>query len=148
MTVLTGDDVMFLDMVDCGQKVKAAPLIGRRFPFFSNAPGKIIKALESRDMERIFKKGRRGKPICDLRTLESELVDIRRRGVAVDCNGLGDGVIGVAVAVRDYAGKVIGAITLLGPSFRMLTERLENEIVPSLIEGAAMISEKFGYSPA
>jgi DNA-binding IclR family transcriptional regulator len=66
----------------------------------------------------------------------------------VDTGGLGDGVISVAVAVRDYAGKVVGAITVLGPSFRMFAERLENEIIPSLMEGAELLSEKFGYAPA
>jgi DNA-binding IclR family transcriptional regulator len=69
-------------------------------------------------------------------------------GVAVDCNGLGEGISSVAVAVKDYAGKVIGAITLLAPSFRMLQERIEDEIIPSLIEGAALISGKLGYTPA
>jgi DNA-binding IclR family transcriptional regulator len=48
--------------------------------------------------------------------------------------------------VRDYAGKVVGALTLLGPSFRMMTSRLENEIIPSLMEGAEMLSLKFGYA--
>ena len=38
--------------------------------------------------------------------LASELEEIRSKGVAVDSNGLGEGVISVAVAVRDYAGKV------------------------------------------
>jgi DNA-binding IclR family transcriptional regulator len=59
---------------------------------------------------------------------------------------LGEGVISVAVAVRDYAGKVIGALTMLGPSFRMVASRLENEIVPSLLEGAEILSMKFGYA--
>jgi DNA-binding IclR family transcriptional regulator len=54
----------------------------------------------------------------------------------------------VAVAVRDYAGKVVGAITMLGPSFRMLAGRLESEIIPSMLEGAEMLSEKFGYARA
>ncbi len=146
MTVLKDDEVMFLDMVDCDQKVKAAPLVGQRFPFFSNAAGKAIKALESRDMESLIRRGRKHGGHCDLPLLESELADIRRKGVAIDCNGLGDGVISVAVAVKDYAGKVVGAITMLGPSFRMLAERLENEIIPSLQEGAEMLSARLGYA--
>jgi DNA-binding IclR family transcriptional regulator len=146
MTVLKGDEVMFLDMVDCDQKVKSAALIGRSFPFFSNAAGKVIKAFESRDMGKVFSKQKRQKIQCDLSQLESELNDIRVKGVAVDCNGLGEDIISVAVAVKDYAGKVVGAITLLGPSFRMLADRLENEIIPSLLEGADMLSMKFGYA--
>jgi hypothetical protein len=37
---------------------------------------------------------------------------------------------------------------MLGPSFRFLKERIENEIIPSLVESAALASEKFGYMPA
>ena len=146
MTVLKDDEVLFLDMADCDQRVKAEVLIGRSFPFFSNAAGKAMKALESREVEKIFIKLKNRKKPCDVNLLESELDDIRKRGVAVDFNGLGEGVISVAVAVKDYAGKVVGAITMLGPSFRMLSERLENEIIPSLIEGADMLSMKFGYA--
>jgi DNA-binding IclR family transcriptional regulator len=54
----------------------------------------------------------------------------------------------VAVVVRDYAGKVIGALTLLAPSFRMLQDRLENEVIPCMLEGAEQLSMKFGYSRA
>ncbi|HLO27162.1 MAG TPA: IclR family transcriptional regulator [Geobacteraceae bacterium] len=147
MTVLRGDEVLFLDMVDCGRQVKAAPLVGKRFPFFTNASGKAIKALESRDAARKpGKKRKNGESVPDFIELETELNAIREKGVAIDSEGLGEGVISVAVAVRDYAGKVIGALTMLGPSFRMVSSRLENEIIPSLMEGAEMLSLKFGYA--
>jgi DNA-binding IclR family transcriptional regulator len=147
MTVLRDDEVLFLDMVDCERQVKAAPLVGKRFPFFTNASGKAIKALESRDLTR--KPGKKHKKydmVPDFVKLEMELNNIREKGVAIDSEGLGEGVISVAVAVRDYAGKVIGALTMLGPSFRMVTTRLESEIIPSLLEGAEMLSMKFGYA--
>jgi len=148
LTVLKGEEVLFLDMVDCDQQIKAASLVGKRFPFFTNAAGKILKALESRDLlEKVFKKRGGRDDMPDLESLSSELNDIRTKGVAVETGGLGEGVISVAVAVRDYAGKVIGAITLLGPSFRLIAERLEDEIIPSLMEGAEILSEKFGYAP-
>lgn len=149
MSVIREEEVLFLDMVDCDQQVKAASLLGRRFPFFTNAAGKVMKALDSRDMlERIFnRRGRKRVEAPDLGVLASELEEIRSKGVAVDSDGLGDGVISVAVAVRDYAGKVVCAITLIGPSFRMLSERLEKEIIPSLKEGADVLSGRFGYMP-
>lgn len=149
MTVLRGDEVLFLDMVDCDRQVKAASLVGKRFPFFTNASGKAIKALEAREMSRRpGKKRAAGGMDLNLAELEAELSAIREKGVAVDSEGLGEGVISVAVAVRDYAGKVIGALTMLGPSFRMVTSRLESEIIPSLTEGAEILSMKFGYARA
>ncbi|HWI40923.1 MAG TPA: IclR family transcriptional regulator [Verrucomicrobiae bacterium] len=144
MTVLSGDDVLFLDMVDSTQQVKATPLIGRRFPFFTNAAGKAIRALDSWELvEKLYKRSR--KQVPDRLLLESELKTIRSSGVAVDMGGLGDGITSVAVAVRDYAGKVVGALTVLGPSFRIVSDRLDNEIIPSLVEGGEALSLKLGF---
>jgi DNA-binding IclR family transcriptional regulator len=149
MTVIKDDEVVFLDMVDCDQHIKAAPLVGKKFPFFTNAAGKVMKALDSRDLlEKVFKKRGRRDALPDLEKLTSELEEIRSKGVAVDSGALGEGISSVAVAIKDYAGKVVGAIIMLGPSFRMLAERLENEIIPSMLEGAEILSGKFGYAPA
>jgi DNA-binding IclR family transcriptional regulator len=146
MTVIKDNEVLFLNMVDCVQPIKPQPLIGRKFPFFTNAAGKVMKAVESWDLlERLCRRdeGRGKQP--DLEQLARELQEIRSTGVAVDNGGLGEGVISIAVAVRDYAGKVIGAITVLAPSFRMLAERIDKEIIPSLQEGANLLSARFGY---
>ena len=147
LTILKGDEVLFLDMVDCQWQVKAEPLVGKRFPFFSNAAGKVMRAIDSWDLlEKIGKRWRRGQVrFPDLDGFRSELELIREQGVAVDCGGMGEGVITVAVAVRDYAGKVVGALTMLGPSFRLIGARLEQEIIPSLCLGGETLSMKFGY---
>lgn len=149
MTVIKDNEVLFLNMVDCLQPVKTQPLIGKKFPFFTNAAGKVMKAVDSWDLlERLCRRDNDRCKASDLEKLASELQQIRTSGVAVDHGGLGDGIITVAVAVRDYAGKVVGAITLLGPSFRLLAERIENEIIPSLRSGADLLSARFGYLPA
>jgi len=146
ITVLNNDEVLFLDMVDSFQQIKATPMVGRRFPFFTNAAGKAIKAMSSTDMlERLGKRKASMSGIPDVKKLETELSDIRQSGVAVDFGGLGEGICAVAVAIKDYAGKVVGALTILAPSFRMLQERLETEIIPSMRESAEILSMKFGY---
>ena len=139
--------VVFLDMVDSCREVKAVPFIGRRFPIFTNAAGKVIKAMSSTDtLEKLGKTRAIKSGISDLKKLESELEDIRRSGVAVDKNCLAEGVCSVAVAIKDYAGMVVGAITLLAPTFRMLQDRLEKEIIPSMLEISEELSMKFGYA--
>jgi DNA-binding IclR family transcriptional regulator len=148
MTVLKDNEVLFLNMVDCDQMIKAGPLVGRKFPFFTNAAGKVMKAVDSWDLlEKLCKSDRRTGRRPDMGKLASEMKEIRATGVAIDNGGLGDGIISVAVAVRDYAGKVVGALTMLGPSFRMLAERIDNEIIPSLQESAELLSKRFGYAP-
>lgn len=147
ITVMNNDEVLFLDMVDSFQQIKAVDMVGQRFPFFTNAAGKAIKALSSPDIIKHMGRQRAGKNgMPDLKQLERELNEIRKNGVAIDFGGVGDGICAVAVAIRDYAGKVVGALTMLAPSFRMLQERLEQEIVPSMREGAEILSMKFGYA--
>jgi len=146
-TIVNNDEVLFLDMVDSFQQVKAVPFVGKRFPFFTNASGKVIKAMSSSDaLENVSKRQASKSGITDMQRLESELNAIRKKGVAVDINVLGEGICSVAVAIKDYAGKVIGALTLLAPSFRMLQVRLEQEIIPSMLEMSEELSMKFGYA--
>lgn len=144
ITVANNDDVLFLDMVDSLQQVKAIDMVGKRFPCFSNAAGKVIKSLSSADF---LSRGRR-RDIPNPEALEQELLEIRKRGFAVDFNGLGDGLCSVAVAIRDYAGKVVCSLTLLAPSFRMVQDRLDQVVIPSMLEGAEALSSKFGYTRA
>jgi DNA-binding IclR family transcriptional regulator len=140
---MNNDEVLFLDMVDCLQQVKAVDMVGRRFPFFTNAAGKVIKSLSSTDA---LTRGKLRREIPDPKALELELLEIRKRGVAVDFDGLGEGLCAVAVAIRDYGGKVVCSLTVLAPTFRMINERLEQEVIPSMLEGADALSNKFGYS--
>jgi DNA-binding IclR family transcriptional regulator len=142
ITVMNNDEVLFLDMVDSFQQVKAVDLVGKRFPFFTNAAGKVLKSVSSIDLRS---RGNKKRNFPDPQMLEIELDEIRKKGVAVDFGGLGEGICAVAVVIRDYAGKVVGALTLLAPSFRMLQDRLEMEIIPSMLEGAEELSMKFGY---
>lgn len=148
LTVLQDKDVLFLDMADCEQEVKSLPLIGKRYPFFNTAAGKVIAAMGvSLDhVAALLGRGRRNNPAISLELLDQELAQIRSDGVAVDENLLGEGVVSISVPFKDYAGKVVGAITLLGPAFRLLADRIENEIVPSLLEEADLLSLKFGYA--
>ncbi len=147
IAVLKETEVIFLDMVDSEQPVKAPALLGRSFPFFSNAAGKVIAACEPRDyLHRYLQKVGRKRPAVDLEHLQQELISIRNSGVAVDNGGLGEQITSVAVAIRDYAGKVLGALTLIGPTARMVGERLEREIIPSMVAGTQMLSARFGYA--
>lgn len=148
LAVLKGDDVLLLDMAAPLPQRRPASFVGKRLPFFSNAAGKVMRAIDSWDLlEQVGKRWRRGPAGCpDLAALRVELEQIREKGVAVECSGMGDGVVTVAVAIRDYAGKVVGALMLLGPSFRLLGDRLEREIIPSLRLSAELVSTRFGYA--
>lgn len=144
LSVLKDDDVIFLDVADCAEDEGAKSLIGKRFPSLATSAGKAIRALQSRDLlEKLLGGRRKRQQPVELEAILAELEAIRLNGVAID---MSEGTSSVATAVRDYAGKVVCALTVLGPSVRMLGTRIEKEIAPSLVEGAEALSLKFGYA--
>lgn len=149
LAVLRDDEVIYLDIADYAQHEKAASFIGKRCPSLSSAAGKAIRALQSRDLlAKLFYGRRKQEKAHDQEILFAELDAIKSSGVAVDMGVLEEGLSSVATVVRDYAGKVVCALMVVGPSFRMVAGRIENEIIPSLVEGAELLSMKFGYAKA
>lgn len=145
LSVLRDDEVIILDVAEIYRQERSASLVGKRFPAFATTAGKAMRALQSRDLvEKLFSGRRPRLKRSKMEHLFDELEGIRSKGVAVDVGSLEEGVASVAAAVRDYAGKVVCALTVLGPSFRMVTERIEGEIAPSLVAGAELLAMKFG----
>lgn len=146
LSVLQGDEVIFVDQAETAPPETVPFYVGRRFPSLATAAGKAIRAVQSRDLlVRLFGPRQRGR-MLELERVAAELDAIRRRGVAVDVGTPEAGLNSVAAAVRDYSGKVVCAVTLLGPSVRMLAARMEEEIAPSLVEAAEQLSLKLGFA--
>lgn len=64
------------------------------------------------------------------------------------CLDLGENdpeVFGAAAPIRDHAGKVIGAVSVLGPSIRFRSENSVSEVIPLVMEAAQEISLRLGY---
>jgi DNA-binding IclR family transcriptional regulator len=57
------------------------------------------------------------------------------------------GLNAVAAPVRDRFGMVVAAVSVSGPSYRLTPERMD-EVVPTLVAGAAEISRRMGYFSA
>lgn len=99
--------------------------LGARCPAYSCAPGKVmIAALPGNDRNalvgRLQLKRFTPTTITDRRALRSELAAIAECGYALDrAEGLA-GIHCVASAIRDRNGFPVGAITIAGPSSRIL----------------------------
>jgi DNA-binding IclR family transcriptional regulator len=51
----------------------------------------------------------------------------------------------LAAPIRDKNGDVIAAISISGPSFRMVREKIEKDFIPALLETARKISLRLGF---
>ena len=60
------------------------------------------------------------KTIIDPTLFQNELASIRKNGYSVSVGEYRDDITSVSAPIRDYMGKVIAAINLVGPSNRIL----------------------------
>jgi len=85
--------------------------------------------------------------LTDREQLLEELATVRQCGYAVSIGERSLWASAAAAPIRDWSGKPIAAISVLGPS-----HRLTSEVLPTLgeqVKQVAMeISGAFGYSPS
>jgi IclR family acetate operon transcriptional repressor len=84
------------------------------------------------------------KTITRITAFRSELGEVRRRGYAVDDEEFEEGLRCVGAPVRDHSGRVIAAISITGPAFRLTPERL-TAIGNAVIRAAEELSAVFGF---
>lgn len=123
------DDMMLiLDEVSGSHFVGAAANVGTRWPMHATSTGKALVAFDDQGVQRLGTQlqALTPKTITQRGELDRQLRDIRRRGFAETVDELEDGFSGVAAVVRSGTGKVLGALSICGPTQRLSAERRES----------------------
>jgi DNA-binding IclR family transcriptional regulator len=84
--------------------------------------------------------------IADAAGLADELARVAEREWAAEGEELEPGVRGLAAPIRDYARRVVGAIGVRGPAFRLSLERLDSELAPRVRAAARDVSKRLGFA--
>lgn len=134
LVVRRGEDALFLEMADNDQKVNVVPLTSHRFPLNSCAPGKLLLAYTQ------------GGASVNFITPEHGCFDHQSQRYCVDHDGLGEGSSSLAVPLFQQGQKLVGCLTLVAPTFRMDTARINSELLPALKAAGDMISARLGYN--
>jgi len=82
--------------------------------------------------------------ITDHDALASCLAEVRRQGYAITHEELEEGLSSVAAPIRDHTGRVIAAVSVSGPSYRMGPAKIEQFVGP-VKETACNISTRLGH---
>ena len=146
--VRSGDDVVYVDQISGSRSIVTVSWVGRRTPLHCTSNGKVLLAFaEEADRERIL-----AEPfptytehtVTDPDALRHELDAVRKRGYAQALEELEEGLNAVAAPVRQADGRVIAALGVSGPAFRMHAVD-----VPRLglltAEAAQAVSRQLGY---
>lgn len=149
LTVLDGDEVLYVECFESSKRLRTYSVIGVRGPLHCTAVGKAILAFLDDDQKiRLVNRLELVKftpnTITERKVLLEDLELVRRRGYSVDDVEHEEGVRCVGAPVYDNKGRACASISISGPTQRITKERVE-ELAGRARETARDISERLGY---
>jgi len=148
LAVLNGNDILYIDQREAAQPIRVGNGVGSRVAVHASAAGKAILAhlppaarhqlIGQLDLARVTPN-----TITNLDVLMRELDLIKARGYAISIAEQTEGASSVAVPVLDHRSEPLGAIVVIGPTYRLPPERLHG-LGPDLIAAARRVSANGG----
>jgi DNA-binding IclR family transcriptional regulator len=147
--VVSGDSVVYIDQVTGTRSIVAVSWVGRRTPLHCTSNGKVLLAsMEERERERHLAgplDRMTDHTIVDAATLRTQLREVAARGYASTMEELEEGLNAVAAPIRQADGRVVAALSVSGPAFRMRPMELPR-IARATIDSATGISRRLGWA--
>lgn len=123
LSILVGDQRVYLDQFESPQEVKMVVEIGPRFPLHSGASSRVILAhLPQPFVDKAVAELRQRDASYDVEGYLANLERIRQRGYGVSLNERNTGAASIAAPFFDAAGNVLGSVSASGPVFRYSDE--------------------------
>lgn len=147
---LQGNEILYINMIESRYPFRMTATIGSTVPLHSAALGKAIAAhLPSEQLDVILR--RDGMPAYTVNTittweqLEAELARVRAQGYAIDEEEVELGARCVAVPIFGASGRVIGGLSVSGPTSRIEGRTLQ-EVCAALAGAGRDISRWLGLT--
>lgn len=143
--------VFYLDIAETDKPVRVVSRVGTGLPAHCTAAGKVhLAALPADELEGLLSVKEATEGAGRIRRtageLKAELAEVARQGYAMDDEELDEGVRCIAVPIRDYTRRIVGAISISGPTMRLDKERIQKEIVPLIRKAGEELSNRLGYT--
>jgi DNA-binding IclR family transcriptional regulator len=124
LAALDGDQILYLTVYESLHTFRMVSEVGKRRPLYCTALGKAILAyLPPEQQNRIIASMQFEKftehTICSAEDLRSDLAKVHRRGYAIDDEEAVDGARCVGAAILDGGRKILGGISISGPTVRV-----------------------------
>jgi IclR family KDG regulon transcriptional repressor len=148
LSILDGFEVVYVDRIESQQPIASYTRIGGRAPAWCVATGKAILAHRPQKFDQLKRHLKPFSPasITDLTTLEQELADVRTQGYAINRGEWREDVFGIAAAIHDASGQVLGAVGISGPRIRFKPKKIKIWAA-IVVDAARAISGNLGYDP-
>ncbi len=152
LAVLDGFSTIYIDRVRNQSIVGVILRIGSNLPAHCSSLGKVLLAdLPGPDLDKLLSEHElvpyTSKTITSREILLADLEKIRQRGYSLGDEELAVGLRAVSAPIRDSTQRAIAAVNVTGQLQHMGYDRIENEIIPSLLDTVRNISISLGYLP-
>lgn len=135
LSILSGDQMIFVDQIDADHRLKAVSAVGHGFPAFSSANGKAaLSLLEDEEIRSLLEGGmfrETANTIIDIDSLLEEIEAIRQSDIAIDNEEHTEGISALGTAFFDPLGRIF-AVSVPAPTIRFT--RAKKKIEESLYQ--------------
>ena len=149
VSVLDGDDVVYVARVPTRRIMSVTISVGTRFPAYATSMGRVLLSgapdeqvdatLSRADLRKLT-----GHTITSTDVLREAIWQVRRQGYAIVDQELEVGLRSIAVPIRDPAGAVIAAFNLSSQASRTTVVDMKRRLLPPLRETAAAVECDLG----
>jgi IclR family transcriptional regulator, pca regulon regulatory protein len=146
VSVLDGDEVVYVARVPTRRIMRIAIAVGTRFPAYATSMGRVLLAGQTDDwLDGYFATAPlttiTSRTIADAKRLRAELERIRRDGYALVDQELEEGLRSIAAPIHDRDGRVAAAVNLSTHASRTTVDAMRDTLITPLLETAAAIEE-------
>lgn len=150
IAVMANDMAVILARHEGKATVRLSERVGAQRPAYCTAIGKTLLAqLSDKDIEAYLKRTKlvtiTESTITSPERLMADLKEARRAGAAYDDREFNGELRCIAAPVRNYTGKVIAALGLSGPLWRVSLQQLP-ELTQKVIAAGNRLSSELGFS--
>jgi DNA-binding IclR family transcriptional regulator len=153
LVILDGNEIVYLDKLETEPHtsgLRMASRVGSRNPAHSCAVGKVLMAYLSPEAlaRMVEEKGlprRTGNTITDFNQLKEHMALVRKQGYAIDDEENERGIRCVGAPIFNEVGRVVAAISVSGPAFRVTKKSVQESLKKEVMATALRISQGLGF---
>lgn len=121
--ILEAGNVLYLQKVESQNSIRLFSFVGKQLPAYATAIGKaLLSDKDEKELQNLYPKNLETFTKNTIKTrdiLLKELQEIAKSGIATENGGYTEDIRCVAVPIKNYENKVIAAISVSFPAFRI-----------------------------
>lgn len=144
VSVLDGQDVVYVARVPVSRIMTVAISVGTRFPAYATSLGRVLLAgLPGPELDAYLSTVRfaplTARTVTSAAVLRGELTRVRAQGWALVNQELEEGLRALAAPIRDRSGTVVAAMNVSAHASRTSLDTMRRDLLPPLLKAAARV---------